>query len=301
MGLSLRDLALGLWDLYFGTSHLFTFKITAMPYKNKTVFITGASRGIGKAIALRLAQAGANIIVASKSTEEDPRLGGTIFSAAAEIEEAGGKALAVQTDIRYEDQIIAAVAMAVEKFGGIDIVINNASAIQLTGTEQTETKRFDLIHNINVRGTFLVTKHCIPYLKKSTNAHILTLSPPLNLDPKWLGPHVAYTISKYNMSMLALGWAAEFKPAGIASNALWPNTTIATAAVKNLLGGDWLINRSRTVDILADAAFYILQRPSADCTGNTFIDEEVLAAEGITDLAKYSVVPGGPLQTDLFL
>lgn len=272
-----------------------------MPFTNKTVFITGASRGIGKAIALRLAKEGANIVIAAKSTEEDPRLGGTIFSAAEEVEQAGGKALAVQTDIRNEDNIISSVAKAVETFGGIDIVINNASAIQLTKTEQTETKRFDLIHSINVRGTFLVTKHCLPYLKQSGNAHILTLSPPLNLNPKWLGAHVAYTISKFNMSMLALGWAAEFKKEGIASNALWPRTTIATAAVKNLLGGQSLIDRSRTTDIIADAAFYILSKPSAECTGNTFIDEDVLRAEGITNFDKYAVVPGGDLQVDLFL
>jgi citronellol/citronellal dehydrogenase len=286
--------------LKFGAYLLFNL-IIAMPFNNKTVFITGASRGIGKAIALKLAKAGANIVIAAKSTEEDPRLGGTIFSAAAEIEAAGGKALAVQTDVRYEEQVAAAVAKAAERFGGIDIVINNASAIQLTNTEQTDTKRFDLIHNINVRGTFLVTKHCIPWLKKSANAHILTLSPPINLNPQWFGPHVAYTISKYNMSMLAIGWAEEFKSVPIASNALWPRTTIATAAVKNLLGGEWLINRSRTTDIIADAAYYILQKPAAECTGNTFIDEQVLAAEGITDLSGYSVVPGGPLQTDLFL
>lgn len=275
--------------------------LTIMSFKNKTVFITGASRGIGKAIALLLAAEGANIIIAAKSTEEDPRLGGTIYSAAEEIEAAGGKALPVQTDIRNEENIIASVEKAVERFGGIDIVINNASAIQLTSTERTETKRFDLIHNINVRGTFLVTKHCIPYLKKSTNAHILTLSPPLNLNPKWLGAHVAYTISKFNMSMLAIGWAAEFKSAGIASNALWPRTTIATAAVKNLLGGQTLINMSRTTDIIADAAYAILSRPSAECTGKTFIDEDVLRAEGITNFDKYSVVPGADLQVDLFL
>jgi len=270
-------------------------------FNNKTVFITGASRGIGKAIALRLAKEGANIIIAAKSTEENPKLGGTIYSAAAEIEAAGGKALAVQTDIRYEEQIIAAVAKGVEAFGGIDIVINNASAIQLTNTEQTDTKRFDLIHSINVRGTFLVTKHCILYLKKSANAHILTLSPPLNLHPKWLGAHVAYTISKYNMSMLALGWAEEFKEHSIASNTLWPRTTIATAAVKNLLGGQALIDRSRTTDIIADAAFHILGKPSAMCTGNNFIDEDVLRTEGVTDFSGYAVVPGANLQVDLFL
>lgn len=202
-----------------------------MSFNNKTVFITGASRGIGKAIALKLAKEGANIVIAAKSVEENPKLGGTIFSAAEEMKAAGGNALAVQTDIRFEEQIEAAVKKAVETFGGIDIVINNASAIQLTGTEQTEAKRFDLIHSINVRGTFLVTKHCVPHLKKSTNAHILTLSPPINIIPKWLGPHVAYTMSKFNMSMMALGWAEEFKKANIASNALWPKTTIDTAAV----------------------------------------------------------------------
>ncbi len=272
-----------------------------MSFQNKTVFITGASRGIGKAIALRLAKEGANIVIASKSTEENPKLGGTIYTAAEEVEAVGGKALAVQVDIRFEDQIQTAVQQAVEKFGGIDILINNASAIQLTGTEQTEAKRFDLINSINVRGTFLVTKHCIPYLKKGNNAHILTLSPPINLDPKWLGPHVAYTMSKYNMSMMAIGWAKEFKKDGVASNALWPRTTIDTAAVRNLLGGEALAKMSRTPDILADAAYYILSKPSAECTGNTFIDEEVFAKEGIADLSKYSVVPGGQLYQDLFL
>lgn len=272
-----------------------------MSFANKTVFITGASRGIGKAIALKLAAEGANIVIAAKSTEENPKLGGTIFSAAQEIEAAGGKALPVQTDIRFEEQIQAAVEQAVQTFGGIDIVINNASAIQLTGTEQTEAKRFDLMHDINVRGTFLVVKHCIPYLKKGSNAHILTLSPPINLIPKWLGPHVAYTMSKFNMSMMALGWAEEFKKDGIASNALWPRTTIDTAAVRNLLGGEMLANMSRTVDILADAAYYILSKENLQYTGNTFIDEEVLAKEGITNLDHYSVVPGGKLYQDLFV
>lgn len=272
-----------------------------MSFNNKTVFITGASRGIGKAIALKLAAEGASIIIAAKSTEENPKLGGTIYSAAAEIEAIGGKALAVQTDIRYEEQIAAAVQQGVDRFGGIDIVINNASAIQLTNTEQTDTRRFDLMYNINVRGTFLVTRHCIPYLKQSSNAHILTLSPPVNMQPQWLGAHVAYTISKFNMSMLALGWAAEFKKDGVASNTLWPRTTIATAAVKNLLGGQALIDRSRTVDIVADAAYAILRRPSAGCTGNNFIDEDVLQEEGVTDFAKYAVVPGAALQVDLFL
>lgn len=272
-----------------------------MSFNNKTVFITGASRGIGKAIALRLAKEGANIVVVAKSTVENPKLGGTIFSAAKEIEEAGGKALAVQCDIRFEDQIKSAVEKTVETFGGIDILINNASAISLTPVEKTETKSFGLMHDINVKGTFFVSKECIPFLKKSTNAHILNLSPPINMDVKWLTNHVAYTMSKYNMSMIALGLAGELKKYNIASNTLWPRTTIATAAVRNLLGGEMLINMSRTTDIIADAAFYILQKPSTECTGNSFIDEEVLANEGITDLEKYSVVPGAKLYTDLFL
>lgn len=270
-------------------------------FKGKTVFITGASRGIGKAIALKLAKDGANVVVAAKSVEENPKLGGTIYSAAAEIEAAGGKALAVVCDIRNEDQIIDAVNQAVERFGGIDILINNASAISLTTTEATESKRFDLMHDINVRGTFLVSKHCIPHLKKGDNPHILNLSPPINMDPKWLGNHLAYTMSKYNMSMMAIGLAEELKPMRIAANALWPRTTIATAAVMNLLGGQMLINMSRTPEIIADAAYAILKRPSSTCTGNLYLDEDVLAEEGVTDLSGYSVVPGATLYTDLFL
>jgi NAD(P)-dependent dehydrogenase (short-subunit alcohol dehydrogenase family) len=272
-----------------------------MSFNNKTVFITGASRGIGKAIALKLAHEGANIVIAAKSTEENAKLGGTIFSVAKEVEAAGGKALAVQTDIRNEEQIQHAVEQTVATFGGIDILINNASAIQLTGTEQTESKRFDLMHDINVRGTFLVAKCCLPHLKKGNNPHILTLSPPINLQPKWLGPHVAYTMSKFNMSMMALGWAAEYKKDGIASNALWPKTTIDTAAVRNLLGGEALANMSRTADIIADSAYYILSKTELAYTGNTFIDEDVLAKEGITDLSKYSVIPGAQLFQDLFV
>ncbi|MEO6454522.1 MAG: NAD(P)-dependent oxidoreductase [Ginsengibacter sp.] len=272
-----------------------------MSFQNKTVFITGASRGIGKAIGLRLAKEGANIIVAAKSLDENPKLGGTIFSAAKEMDQAGGKGLAVQCDIRYEDQINAAVLKAVETFGGIDILINNASAISLTKIEQTEPKYFDLMHDINVRGTFFVSKACIPYLKSSGNPHILTLSPPINLMPKWLGSHVAYTMAKYNMTMIALGLAEELKDYRIASNSLWPKTTIATAAIKNLLGGDTLIKMSRHPQIVADAAYNILCRASAICTGNTFIDEEVLTLSGLTDLSGYSVVPGGKLYSDLFL
>jgi citronellol/citronellal dehydrogenase len=272
-----------------------------MPFKNKTALITGASRGIGKAIGLKLAAAGANIVIASKSVEENPKLGGTIFSAAAEMEAAGGKALAVQCDIRFEEQIDNVINKAIEAFGGIDLLINNASAISLTPTEKTEPKRYDLMYDINVRGTFMVSRACIPYLKKSTNAHILNLSPPLNMDMKWFANHLAYTISKYNMSMIALGLAAELKQYTVAANTLWPRTTIATAAVQNLLGGQMLMNMSRTTDIIADAAYYILSKPSASCTGNSFIDEAVLAAEGITDLSKYAVVPGAQLYNDLFI
>jgi NAD(P)-dependent dehydrogenase (short-subunit alcohol dehydrogenase family) len=272
-----------------------------MSMQNKTVFITGASRGIGKAMALRLAKEGANIVIAAKSVEEDPRLGGTIYSAAEEVEAAGGKALPIQLDIRFEDQIQAAVHKAMDTFGSIDVLINNASAIQLTNTENTEAKRFDLMHSINVRGTFLMTKHCIPHLKRGKNPHIITLSPPINIVPKWLGPHVAYTMTKFNMSMMALGWAAELKEDGIASNALWPRTTIDTAAVRNLLVGEMLAKMSRTPDILADAVYHIVTKTNLAYTGNTFIDEELLAKEGITDLSHYSVVPGAQLYQDLFV
>jgi citronellol/citronellal dehydrogenase len=272
-----------------------------MSFQNKTVLITGASRGIGKAIGLRLAKEGANIIIASKSVEENPKLGGTIFTAAAEMEAAGGKALAVQCDIRFEDQVQNVVDKAVATFGGIDMLINNASAISLTNTEQTEPKRFDLMYDINVRGTFFVSKACLPLLKKATNPHIINLSPPINMDMKWFSNHLAYTMSKYNMTMMALGLAAELKKFNIAANALWPKTTIATAAVQNLLGGQMLMNMSRTTEIMADAAYYILTKASTQCTGNTFIDEEVLASEGIVDLSKYSVVPGAQLYTDLFV
>jgi len=272
-----------------------------MSFQNKTVLITGASRGIGKAIGLRLAKEGANIVIASKSVEENPKLGGTIYSAAEEMEKAGGKALAVQCDIRFEDQVQNVIDKAVSGFGGIDILVNNASAINLNSTEQLEPKRYDLMFDINVRGTFMVSKACIPHLKKSTNAHILNLSPPINMDMKWFSKHLAYTMSKYDMTMIALGLAAELKKYNIAANTLWPKTTIATAAVQNLLGGEMLMKMSRTTDILAESAFYILSKPSAECTGNSFIDEDVLAKEGITDLSKYSVVPGATLYNDLFV
>lgn len=270
-------------------------------FKGKTALITGGSRGIGKAIAIRLAEAGCNVAIAAKTAEAHPKLDGTIYTAAEEIEKAGGKALPLQVDIRYEEQITAAVEETVKTFGGIDILINNASAINLTPTEKTEAKRFDLMHSINVRGTFLVSKACIPYLKKSTNAHILNLSPPLNMSAKWFGAHLAYTMSKYGMSMVVLGLAEELKPFKIAANALWPHTTIATAAVQNLLGGDFLVQRSRKPEMVADAAFAILKRSSAECTGNFFIDEEVLKQEGITDFTSYAVNPSNELQKDIFI
>lgn len=272
-----------------------------MSFNNKTVIVTGGTRGIGKAIALKLAAEGANLVIAAKSVEENEKLGGTIYSAAEEVEQAGGKALAVQCDIRYEDQIQRMVSQTIERFGGIDILINNASAIALTSTEKTEAKRFDLMQSINVRGTFLVTQACIPHLKKAENPHILTLSPPLNLDPKWFEKHVGYTITKYNMSMMTIGWAREFKKDKIGVNSLWPRTTIDTAAVRNLLGGETLAKMSRTTAIIADAAYFILRQPSTECTGNLFVDEQVLEKEGITELDSYSVVPGAKLYNDLFL
>lgn len=267
----------------------------------KTIFISGASRGIGRAIALKLAARGANVAIIAKSEKEDPRLGGTIYSVAEEVNSAGGRALAIPCDIRDENQVLKAIRETISLFGGIDVVINNASAISLTNTEYTEAKKFDLMHSINVRGTFLVTKHCIPFLKNSSNPHILTLSPPLNITPKWLATALPYSISKYNMSMLAIGWAEELKGYKIASNALWPATTIATAAVKNLLGGEALVQRSRKPEIIADAVNFILAQPSATYTGQTLIDEDVLKQAGITDLEQYAIVPGGPLQNDLFL
>jgi len=271
------------------------------PFEKKTVFITGASRGIGKAIGLRLAQGGANIVVAAKTTEPHPKLPGTIYTAAEEMEAAGGKALPVKLDIRDEAQVEAAVARAVEAFGGIDILVNNASAISLTPTLQTTTKRYDLMHQVNVRGTFITSRACIPHLKKSANPHILNLSPPLNMDAKWFANHLAYTMTKYGMSMCVLGMAEELKSAGIAVNALWPRTTIATAAVQNLLGGDAMIKQSRTPEIMGEAAWHILKQDSRSATGRFFIDEDVLAEAGITDLEAYAVDPSQPLFTDLFM
>lgn len=272
--------------------------------KNKTVFITGGSRGIGLAIAVRLAQEGANVVIAAKTAEPHPKLPGTIYTAAAEIEAAGGRALALQVDIRDEEAVQKAVDEAVGTFGGIDILINNASAISLTPTLQTDMKRYDLMHHINTRGTFLTSKLCLPHLLKAENPHVLNLSPPLNMETRWFAPHVAYTMAKFGMSMCVLGMAGEFKKQGVAFNALWPRTTIATAAVQNLLGGDQMIRLSRTPDIMADAAYHILSRNSRECTGNFFVDEEVLKEEGITDFAKYRVdtnLSDEELMPDFFL
>ena len=269
--------------------------------KNRTAFITGSSRGIGKAIALKLAKEGCNIVVAAKTAEPHPKLAGTIYTTAEEIEKLGGKALPVVVDIRSEEMIQSAVDKTIDTFGGIDILVNNASAISLTPIEQTTQKRYDLMHEINVRGTFLVSKACIPYLKKSKNPHILTLSPPLNLDPKWFGAHLAYTMSKYGMSMTVLGQSNELKSSGIAANALWPQTTIATAAIMNLLGGDAIVQASRKPEIMADAAFIILNKKSKECTGNFFIDEQILKENGVTDFDQYAINPNNSLMKDLFL
>ncbi len=267
----------------------------------KTLFISGASRGIGLAIALRAARDGANIVIAAKTAEPNPKLPGTIYSAAEEIEKAGGKALPCIVDIRNEDQIVAAVNQAVQKFGGIDILVNNASAISLTGTLQTPMRRYDLMHQINTRGTFACSQACLPHLLKAENPHILNLSPPLNMEARWFAPHVAYTMAKFGMSMCVLGMAEEFRDQGVAVNALWPRTTIATAAINNLLGGEAVMRGSRKPEIMGDAAHFILTRPSRSCTGNFFIDDELLASEGITDLDQYANAPGEPLFPDFFI
>jgi len=270
-------------------------------YDGKTYFITGASRGIGKAIGLKLAEHGANIVIVAKSTVENPKLSGTIYSAAEEMEQAGGKALAVQCDIRDEEMVKKAVESAIGRFGKIDGLINNASAISLTNTGATESKRYDLMMDINVRGAFMATKYCLPYLKLSENPHILNLSPPLNFNPKWMGDHIAYTISKFNMTMLGMGWAEEFKEFGIAANSLWPMTTIGTAAVQNLLGGSYLVDRSRKPEILADTVFHILQQDAKKYSGQQLLDETVLKEAGISNFENYSIMPDMPLQKDLFL
>jgi len=272
-----------------------------MSLRGKTLFITGASRGIGLAIGLRAARDGANVAIAAKTSEPNPKLPGTIHTAAAEIDQAGGKGLALLCDIRFEDQIAAAVATCVDTFGGIDILINNASAISLTGTEHTPMKRFDLMHQINTRGTFACSQACIPHLKKAANPHILNLSPPLNMEERWFAPHVAYTMAKFGMSMCVLGMAGELRRDGIAVNALWPRTAIATAAVQNLLGGEAAMRGSRKPAIMGDAAHAILTKPSRDFTGRFCIDDEVLAADGKTDLSEYAMDPNAQLLPDYFI
>jgi citronellol/citronellal dehydrogenase len=269
--------------------------------KGKTMFISGGSRGIGLAIALRAAQDGANVVIAAKTTEPHPKLPGTIYTAAEEIEKAGGKALACKVDIRHEENVQAAMDQAVETFGGIDILVNNASAISLTGTAQTSMKRFDLMHQINARGSFLCSKLALPHLKKAENPHILNLSPPLSMKAKWFKNHSAYTLAKYSMSVWVLGMSAEFASLGIAVNALWPRTAIDTAAVRNLLGGDAMANASRKPEIMADAAHLILTKDSREFTGNFVVDETILREEGMTDFDHYAVTQGVPLVEDFFL
>ena len=269
--------------------------------KNKTLFVSGASRGIGLAIAKRAAKDGANIILAAKTAEPHPKLPGTIYTAADEIIEEGGQALPVICDIRDEENVRDAVNKGLDHFGGIDICVNNASAIQLTGTLQTDMKRYDLMNQINARGTFLVSKVCLPHLLKSDNPHILNLSPPLDMDPKWFGPHVAYTMAKFGMSLCVLGMAEEFKEDGVAVNALWPRTAVATAAIKNSLGGVSIMNISRSPQIMADAAYVILTKDSKEFTGNFCIDDNLLADNGVTDFSQYADVPFSELAPDFFV
>jgi citronellol/citronellal dehydrogenase len=269
--------------------------------KDKTLFITGASRGIGLAIALRAARDGANVAIAAKTETPHPKLSGTIYTAAEEIEKAGGRALPLVVDVRDEEAVKHAIDRTFAAFGSLDIVVNNASAIQLTPVAATDMRRFDLMHQINTRGTFMVSKYALPYLEKAENPHILMLSPPLDIQTKWFAPHTGYSIAKYGMSLVVLGLAGELKDKGIAANALWPRTTIATAAVKNLLGGDTLMRRSRTPEILADAAHAIFLKPAKEFTGNFLIDDSFLAGEGVEDFDKYRVDPKEPLAPDFFV
>ena len=270
-------------------------------FKNKTVIMSGGSRGVGLEIAKALGKDGANIAILAKTTEPHPTLPGTIFTAAEEIEQVGGNALPIVCDIRFEDQVEAAVEETASKFGGIDICINNASAIHLTDTVNTPMKRYDLMNQINARGTFLTSKKCLPHLLKSENPHIMNLSPPLDMNPKWFSGHVAYTMAKYGMSLCVLGMAEEFKEQGVAVNALWPRTAISTAAVKNVLGGEEMANISRTPEIMADAAYVILTKPSKEFTGNFCIDDNLLAEHGVTDFSKYASVPFDQLAPDFFV
>jgi citronellol/citronellal dehydrogenase len=269
--------------------------------RGKTLFITGGSRGIGLAIALRAARDGANVAIAAKTAEPHPKLPGTIYTSAEEIEKAGGKALPLLCDIRDDAQLAAAVERTADAFGGIDICVNNASAINLTPTPATDMKRFDLMHQINTRGTYLTSKLCIPHLAKSANPHILMLSPPLDMKAKWFAPHLAYSLAKFGMSLCVLGLAGELKAQGIAVNALWPRTTISTAAVQNLLGGDRIIRASRTPEIVADAAHLIFTKPSREFTGNFCIDDTLLAEHGVTEFDHYRVDPSVDLMQDFFV
>ncbi len=272
-----------------------------MSLAGKTLFITGASRGIGLAIAQRAARDGANIAIAAKTDAPHPKLSGTIHTAAAEIEAAGGRALPLAVDVRDESAVKAAIERTAAHFGGLDIVVNNASAIALTSVAAIDMRRFDLMHQINTRGSFMVSKYAIPFLARAANPHILMLSPPLDMKEQWFAPHTAYSIAKFGMSLVVLGLAGELRPQGIAVNALWPRTTIATAAIKNLLGGDEVMRRSRTPDILADAAHAVFEKPAKSFTGHFLIDDTFLAGEGVTDFARYRVDPDAPLQPDFFV
>lgn len=274
---------------------------TTKTLKGKTIFISGGSRGIGLAIAKRAAADGANLVIAAKTTKPHAKLPGTIHTAAAEIEAAGGQALAIQADIRDEEQVAAAVKQTVDRFGGIDILINNASAVNVGGTLEMSMKRYDLMHQVNARGTFLCSQKCLPYLLKAENPHILTLSPPLDMNPKWFASTLAYTMAKYGMSMCVLGMSEEFRKKGVGVNALWPRTGIDTAAIRFELGGAAMAKHCRKPEIVADTAHIILTRDAKTCTGNFFIDDEVLAEEGLTDLSHYAVAPGEPLLLDFFL
>ncbi len=272
-----------------------------MSLNGKTLFITGGSRGIGLAIAIKAARDGANVTIAAKTAEPHPKLEGTIYTAAAEIEAAGGKCLPLMVDVRDEQSVAEAIAKTAETFGGLDIVVNNASAISLTNTQMTDMKRYDLMHQINTRGTFMVSKYAIPHLEKAVNPHILMLSPPLDMKTRWFAPHLAYTMAKYCMSLCVLGLAGELAPKGIAVNALWPRTTVATAAVKNLLGGDKMVQASRTPEMLADAAYMVFNKPSRSFSGNFLIDDNFMAGEGVTDFTPYRVDPSVPLMPDFFV
>jgi citronellol/citronellal dehydrogenase len=274
---------------------------TPMTLAKKTLFITGASRGIGLAIALKAARDGANIAIAAKTIAPHPKLEGTIYSAAEQIEAEGGKALPIPCDVRDEEQVKSAIKQAAQRFGGIDIVVNNASAIQLTRTPETEMKRFDLMQQVNARATFMVSKYAIPYLENAKNPHILMLSPPLDMQEKWFAPHLAYTMSKFGMSLVVLGLAGELRDKKIAVNALWPRTTIATAAIKNLLGGDEMMRASRSPQIMADAAYAIFMKSAASFTGNFLIDDTFLTSEGVTNFEKYAMEAGVQLHPDFFV